>query len=30
MLKTCLEFSSLGKRQADKVFISSVVDMDLL
>ena len=29
-LKRCLKFSCLGKRQADKVFISSVVVMDLL
>ena len=30
MLKRCLKFSSPGKGQADKVFVPSVVVMDLL
>ena len=30
VLKRCLKFSSLGKRQANKVFVPSVVVMDLL
>ena len=29
MLKRCLKFSCLGKRQADKVFTSSVVSSSL-
>ena len=30
LIKRCLKFSSLGKRQANKVFDPSVVVMDLL
>ena len=30
VLKRCLKFSNLGKRQANKVFVPGVVVMDLL